>query len=166
MQLLVAGAFVSIPLVRARYGATAMAAAEAELVRQGVRPTVLTENGMRFDAGGHETAAPVGVAVAMVIAAGLNLFGSDWAQLVTWILQSLVVAGNCVILYSQLTAAKSVRAAFVRKGDPMLARVDVPVLLKAAEDGFPSWTWTLQNVRHVVVFGASIIALAAATFLA
>lgn len=71
-----------------------------------------------------------------------------------------MLTGNGLILYSNLAAAKSVRAAFVRKSDPMLARIDVPALLKAAEDGFPSWTWTLQNVRHVVVFGASIATLA------
>ncbi|WP_263107728.1 hypothetical protein [Kitasatospora sp. DSM 101779] len=59
-QLPVAGAFVSIPVVRARFGATA--AAHAELRRQGVRTTVLEENGMRFDAGGHETWAPVSIA--------------------------------------------------------------------------------------------------------
>ena len=86
---------------------------------------------MRFDAGGHETAAP---------------------------------AGNCLILYSQLTAVRSVRAAFARSGDPMLVRIDIPALLRAAEGGFPSWTWTLQNVRHTVVFGASALALVA-TFL-
>ncbi|MFE1440858.1 hypothetical protein [Streptomyces sp. NPDC058739] len=66
MQLLVAAAFVSIPLVRHRYGATAMAGAQAELARQGVRTTVLHENGMRFDAGGHETAAPATVAAIML----------------------------------------------------------------------------------------------------
>ncbi|MFJ8645163.1 hypothetical protein ACIRNI_03450 [Streptomyces sp. NPDC093546] len=41
------------------------------------------------------------------------------------------------------------------------ARIDVPALLKAAEAGFPAWTWTLQTVRHVTVFGASALALAA-----
>ncbi|MEU4571283.1 MULTISPECIES: hypothetical protein [Nonomuraea] len=158
-QLLVAAAFVSIPMVRHRYGATAMARAQAELQRQGVRTTVLHENGMRFDAGGHETAVPATVAAIMAVVAGLNLFGHAWAPTLTWIFQSLVLVGNCVILYSQLTAEKSVRAAFQRKGDPMLARIDVAALLKAAEDGFPAWTWTLQNVRHVVVFGASILGL-------
>ncbi|MEU7804234.1 hypothetical protein AB0J14_18025 [Micromonospora arborensis] len=160
MQLLVAAAFVSIPLVRHRYGTSATAAAEAELKRQGVPPGVLAENGMRFDAGGHETAVPVTVAAVMVALAVLNLAGGPWAEVLTWIFQSVVLLGNGLILYSNLTAAKSVRAAFVRKGDPMLARIDVPALLKAAEDGFPAWTWTLQNARHVVVFGASIITLA------
>lgn len=161
MQLLVATAFVSIPLVRHRYGTTAMAGAQAELTRQGVRATVLAENGMRFDAGGHETWAPVSIAAVMAATAAVNLFDGSWAEPLTWVLQSIVLLVNCVILYSQLTATKSVQAAFARKGDPMLARVDVPALLKAAEDGFPSWTWTLQNVRHAVVFGASILALAA-----
>ncbi|WP_158293874.1 hypothetical protein [Kribbella sp. VKM Ac-2568] len=52
MQLLVAAAFISVPPVRHRYGATAMAKAEAELERQGAPTTVLSDNGMRCDAGG------------------------------------------------------------------------------------------------------------------
>ncbi|WP_211349171.1 hypothetical protein [Micromonospora pisi] len=55
----------------------------------------------------------------------------------------------------------SVRTAFARKGDPMLGRIDVPALLKAAESGFPSWVPVLQNVRHTVVFAGSVLALAA-----
>lgn len=53
-------AFLSIPVVRSRYGARAQAAVEAELGRQGVRTSVMAENGMRLDAGGHETWAPSG----------------------------------------------------------------------------------------------------------
>lgn len=161
MQLLVAAAFVSIPLVRNRYGAAATAGAEAQLRRQGVPTTVLADNGMRFDAGGHETAAPVAVAAVMTVLAGLGLAASSWAGPLTWVFQSLVLLANAAILHSQLTAEKSVRAAFARKGDPVLARVDVKALLTAAEAGFPSWVWTLQNVRHAVVFGASILALGA-----
>jgi len=42
-------------------------------------------------------------------------------------------------------------------GEPGLEAVE------ASEDGFPAWTWTwtLQNIRHVTVFGASILTLAA-----
>ncbi|TVL92255.1 hypothetical protein [Streptomyces sp. SAJ15] len=158
LQLLVAAAFLSIPLVRSRYGAVATAGAEAELRRQGVRPTVLAENGMRFDAGGHETWAPVSIAAVMAGVAALNLADHSWSHPLTWVFQSIVLAINVVILYSNLTAARSVQAAFARKGDPMLARIDVPALLKAAEAGFPSWVWILQNARHVVVFGASAVA--------
>ncbi|MET7762289.1 hypothetical protein ABZS71_09680 [Streptomyces sp. NPDC005393] len=43
----------------------------------------------------------------------------------------------------------------------MLRRIDVPALIKAAENGFPSWVWTLQNVRHTVVFAGSALVLAA-----
>ncbi|UQX05349.1 hypothetical protein [Streptomyces sp. RerS4] len=159
LQLLVATAFLSIPLVRHRFGAAATVAAETELRRQGVRPGVLAENGMRFDAGGHETWAPVSIAASMALAAGLHLFGGSWAAGVTWVLQSIVLLINCVILHSNLTAVSSVTAAFARKGDEELARIDVAALLKAAEGGFPGWVWVLQNARHVVVFGASIAAL-------
>jgi hypothetical protein len=161
MQLVVAAAFVSIPAVRARFGSLATVLAHRELERQGVSPNVLVDNGMRFDAGGHETVLPVTVASVMTVLAVLNFAGSSWATPLTWVFQSIVLVGNGVILYSQLTATTSVQAAFARKGDPVLARIDVPALLGAARDGFPSWVWTLQNVRHVAVFGASILALAA-----
>ncbi|NGN66541.1 hypothetical protein G5C51_21895 [Streptomyces sp. A7024] len=161
MQLLVAAAFVSIPTVRHRYGPTATAAAEAELTRQGVRTSVLAENKMRFDAGGHETAAPATVAAIMVMLAVLNLADAGPAHVLTWVFQSLVLLANVVIVHSMLTATKSVQAAFARKGDPELARIDVPALLKAAEDGFPKWTWTLATVRNVTVFGACGVVLLA-----
>src|SRR5690606_11896642 len=67
----VAAAFVSMPLVRHRYGATAMVCAQNELARQGVRTTALRENGMRFDASGHESAAPIGIAAVLLTVAGL-----------------------------------------------------------------------------------------------
>ncbi|MFV2178136.1 hypothetical protein ACFHW2_04235 [Actinomadura sp. LOL_016] len=131
LQLLVAAAFVTIPMVRHRYGPAAKAAAEAELARQDVPTTVLEENGLKFDAGGHETAAPVAIAA---------------------------------ILYSQLTAATSVRAAFERKGDPTLPRIDVRAPLEAAEGAFPRWVMpTLQNIRHTIVFAGSAVALLAVT---
>ncbi|MFE2143701.1 hypothetical protein ACFXA3_18525 [Streptomyces sp. NPDC059456] len=162
MQLSVAGAFVSIPLVRARFGAAATTSARAELRRQGVRTTVLEENGMRFDAGGHETWAPVSIAAVITATAALNLAAVSWVGMVNWIVLGLVVAINCVILYSNLTATASVRAAFSRNGDPELARIDVAALLEAAEAGFPRWVWILQNARHVVVFAAAGLALTAA----
>ncbi|MEW2353595.1 hypothetical protein [Spirillospora sp. NPDC029432] len=162
MQLLIAVAFVTIPLVRHRYGPAAQAAAERELARQGVPARVLAENGLRFDAGGHETAAPAAVALIMTVLAALNLAGNHWGEVLSWVFMPLVLAGNCVILYSQLTAAKSVRAAFARKGDPMLERVDVPAFLKASEAGFPRWVFPiLQNVRHTAVFGGAAVALLA-----
>ena len=162
LQLLVALAFLSIPLVRHLYGPAAKAAAEAELTRQDVPVTVLEENGLRFDAGGHETAVPAAVATVMVVIAALNLAGEHWGQTLTWVFQSLVLVGNCLILYSQLTAIRSVRAAFKRKGDPTLLRIDVPALLDAAGSAFPHWAMpTLQNIRHTVVFAGSLLALAA-----
>ncbi|MGQ5264467.1 hypothetical protein ACTWLT_27330 [Micromonospora sp. ZYX-F-536] len=161
MQLLVAAAFVSIPLVRHRFGPVAKAAAEAELRRQNVRPGVLEENKLRFDASGHETAAPVAVAAVMTAIAALNLAGADLAQPLTWIFSSLVVLMNGVIVYSNLTAVTSVETAFRRKGDPELTRVEVKPFLQAAEDAFPRWVRAQTYLRNTVVFGGSAVALLA-----
>ncbi|WP_410817121.1 hypothetical protein [Micromonospora sp. 050-3] len=161
MQLLVAAAFVSIPLVRHRFGPVAKAAAEAELRRQNIRPEVLAENKLRFDASGHETAAPVAVAVVMTAVAALNLAGAHPAQLLTWIFSSFVVLMNAVIVYSNLTAVQSVEAAFRRKGDSELARVQVAPFLQAAEKAFPGWVRAQTYLRNTVVFGGSAVALIA-----
>ncbi|MGC4866209.1 hypothetical protein ACLQ3B_12355 [Micromonospora sp. DT53] len=161
MQLLVAVAFVSIPMIRHRFGPAAKAAAEAELRRQAVRPEVLQENNLRLDASGHETAAPVTVAVVMTAVAALNLAGAGPAQLLTWIFSSLVVLMNVVIVYSNRTAVKSVEAAFQRKGDPELARVEVASFLRAAENAFPGWVRAQTHLRNTAVFGGSAVALVA-----
>jgi hypothetical protein len=164
MQLLVAIAFVSIPVVRHRYGTAAKVAAVAELRRQNVRPEVLEENKIRFDAGGHETAAPVTVATVMIATAALNLADTGLAPLMTWIFSSLILLMNAGIVYSNLTAVKSVQAAFRRKGDPELVRVEVAPFLKAAENAFPHWVRAQTYIRNTVVFAGSAIALVAVFF--
>ncbi|MFF3862641.1 hypothetical protein [Streptomyces sp. NPDC002209] len=161
-QILVAAAFASIPLLRNRFGAAAKAAAVAELRRQGVRPEVLEENKLRFDASGHEWWAPGSFAAALLTAAAFNLAGSSWGITLTWIFSSIAFLANIAILQSQLGAAKSVRAAFRRKGDQELLRIDVPAFLQAAEGAFPAWTRILQNARHTVVFAGSALTLAVA----
>lgn len=161
MQLLVAAAFVSIPLVRHRFGPAAKAAAVAELRRQNVRPQVLEENKIRFDAGGHETAAPVAVAVVMIAVAAVNLAGAEPARPLTWIFSSLVILANVAIVHSNRTATASVTAAFRRKGDPELARIEVAPLLQAAEHAFPRWVRVQTLLRNTVVFAGSAVALIA-----
>ncbi|WP_067716454.1 hypothetical protein [Nocardia yamanashiensis] len=160
VELTAAAAFVSMPIVRNRYGTHAMAVAEGELARQGVRTTALRENGMRFDASGHEWWAPGGIAALLVVIAGVNLAGFDWLRPVNWVVMIALFLANSVIVYSNLTAARSVQAAFQRKNDPELARIDVPALLGAAEGGFPAWTWMLQKVRNTVVFAGAVLGLA------
>ncbi|PZG14005.1 hypothetical protein [Nonomuraea aridisoli] len=123
-----------------------------------MRGSVLAENGMRFDAGGHETWAPGGIAAVLVAVAVMNVAAVSWSGTATWIVQSLVLVVHCLVIHSQLTAVSSVRSAFARKGDPVLAGIDVAALLKAAESGFPSWTWKLANARNAVVFAASFLA--------
>ncbi|GAA2378701.1 hypothetical protein [Nonomuraea africana] len=159
LQILIALAFVSIPLVRARYGAGALAATEAELDRQNIPRSVLAENNIRFDASGHETWAPLSIAVLVTALAVLNLTGS-WGETLSWVLQPLVLLVNLFILYSNLTAERSVRAHFAKTGDPVLQRIDVKAMLGAAERAFPSWVLPgLQNLRHVIVMGGSVAAL-------
>ncbi|GAA3482326.1 hypothetical protein [Streptomyces yanii] len=161
MQLLVAIAFISIPVVRHRFGPAAKAAAVTELHRQNVRPEVLEENKLRFDAGGHETAAPATVAAVMIGTAALNFADAALAQPLTWVFSSLVLLMNAGIVYSNLTAVKSVEAAFRRKGDPELARVKVAPFLQAAEDAFPRWVRAQTYLRNTVVFAGSAVALLA-----
>ncbi|MGW5344073.1 hypothetical protein [Streptomyces sp. HUAS TT3] len=134
----------------------------AELRRQGIRPEVLEENGLRFDASGHEWWAPGAFAVVNIAAAALNLAGSPWGATLTWMYSSIAFLANIAILQSQLGAVKSARAAFRRKGDAELLRVGVPAFLAAAEGAFPARTRVLQNVRHAVVFAGSALALTAA----
>ncbi|MFF0480344.1 hypothetical protein [Streptomyces sp. NPDC004435] len=162
-QIAVALAFLSIPLLRHRFGPAAKAAAVTELKRQGVRPEVLDENGLRFDASGHEWWAPGSFAAVNLAVAALNLAGNSWGTTLTWVFSSIAFLANVAILHSQLGAAKSVTAAFRRKGDPELVRIDVPAFLKAAEGAFPAWTRTLQNVRHAFVFAGSALAVTAIT---
>ncbi len=161
MQLLVAVAFLSIPLVRHRFGPAAKAAAVAELRRQGVRPEVLEENRIRFDAGGHETAAPVAVAATMIAVAAANFADAGPAQPLTWIFSSVVLLMNAAIVVSNLTAVKSVEAAFRRKGDPELATVAVAPFLQAAENAFPAWVRIQTYLRNTIVFGGSALAVLA-----
>ncbi|MFU8854411.1 hypothetical protein ACNAW0_26005 [Micromonospora sp. SL1-18] len=91
----------------------------------------------------------------------MNFAGADLAQILTWIFSSLVVLMNVAIVYSNLTAVKSVQAAFRRKGDPELARVEVAPFLQAAEDAFPRWVRVQTYLRNTVVFAGSAIALVA-----
>jgi hypothetical protein len=136
------------------------------LRRQNVRRQVLEENKLRFDARGHETAAPAAVAAIMTATAALNIAGADLAQLMTWIFSSLVLLLNAVIVYSNLTAIKSVQSAFRRKADPELARVEVAPFLKAAENAFPRWVRLQTYLRNTTVFAGSTIALIAVTAIA
>ncbi|MBT2477750.1 hypothetical protein [Streptomyces sp. ISL-94] len=84
--------------MRSRYGGRAQASVGAELARQGERTMVMAENGMRLDVGGHETWAPVGMAVAPAVPAAFTLAGSSRGETLSWIVQPLVVLVKGVIL--------------------------------------------------------------------
>jgi hypothetical protein len=160
VQLLIAAGFLSMPAIRARYGAASQAAAQAELERQGAPGSLLDD--INFGGKGIETAIPAAVAAVMIALAGLNFADTQLGLVLTWIVQPLILLGNAAILYSQLTAAKSLRVWLDRKNDPALQQVDVRALLDAAGSVYPRWVIpTLQNIRHTVVFGGSVLVLIA-----
>ncbi|MFE0107442.1 hypothetical protein [Streptomyces sp. NPDC059009] len=70
---------------------------------------------------------------------------------------------NAAIVHSNRTAEESVEAAFRRKNDPELARLQVAPFLKAAENAFPRWVRTQTRIRNTVVFAGSALAIAAVT---
>lgn len=138
-----------------------MAAADDSLTSQGVRPAVLEENGLRFDADGHETWAPV--ATVMSALAVLNLAQNPWSTTLTWIFQGAVILMNVLIVHSNLTAVKSAEAAFRRRASPSSPASTSPPSSGPPRAPSPSWVQLLQKARHAIVFGASALALTAVT---
>jgi hypothetical protein len=159
LQLLIALAFLSAPIVGFVYGADAQAAAEAEVVRQGFPAAVLAENNIAFDEGGAATVLPVVVALGMTTLALLNMAGKRVGQILSWIFQPIVLAGNVAIMASQRFAAQAVESAFESSGNATLQSIDVQALLDAAESGFPGWLPYLVNVRFVVVTLGSVLVI-------
>src|SRR5688572_28500191 len=98
LQLLLDVAFLISATVALLYGPAAQAAGEAELVRQGFPPDVLTREGVRFD----ETAS--GVVPAYVIAVGLaalgflNLAGNRIGRVLTFVCQPVILVLAAVII--------------------------------------------------------------------
>ncbi|MFE0150815.1 hypothetical protein ACFWY5_26940 [Nonomuraea sp. NPDC059007] len=104
LQLLYALAFLIAPVAGLVYGADVQAAAEAELIRQGLSPSALAENNVHFDEGGYALLVPVGTAVVAVLGA-LNLAGRRAGRILTLIAQPLFLAMDVIVILSQPTLA-------------------------------------------------------------
>jgi hypothetical protein len=159
LQLLIAVAFLSIPLIGAVYGADVQAAAEAAIIRQGLPATVLADNGVRLDEGGAAIVLPVAIALCVAALAVLNLAGKRVGRILTWIVQPLVLLGNLAIMASQQSAVRVVESVFASSGDAELQRIDVQALFDAAFAAYPSWLPPLVNVRNVVVILGSVLVI-------
>lgn len=158
LQLLVALAFVSVPILGAVYGADVQAAAEAEVVRQGHAADALAKINVRFDESGVATVIPVAIALSLATVALLNLAGKRVGWILSWIFQPLVLVGNFAIMVSQMSAAQALKSAFQSSGDATLRNIDAQAVLDAAGSAYPGWLPVLVNTRFVVVtFGSALV---------
>jgi hypothetical protein len=157
LQLLLAVAFLVSATVALLYGPGAQAAGEAELVRQGFAPDVLTRVGVRFD----ETAS--GIVPAYVIAAGLaalgflNLAGWRIGRILTFICQPVILVLAAVIMTRQVFLVADLEAAFA--GHPGLASLDVQALVDAGEAAMPGWYPHAVRARFALATLGSLVVL-------
>lgn len=158
LHWLIAAAFLSIPALGLIYGADVQTAAEAEVVRQGLPPSVLSDNQISFRETGVAIAVPVVVALALV-ALGLAVrSGKRPARIVAWIVMPLVLLGNIAIIASNATAVRGLQDLFAASGDANLRRLDAQGLFDAAMSAYPGWLPALTTTRNVIVIGgASLI---------
>lgn len=155
LQMLVALAFLSVPILGLVYGSASQAAAEAELTRQGVSPAVLTEFGIAFDESGIATLVPAAVALILVTLALRNLVGSRTSRVLTWFFLPLVLVGNYLIMASNAAAVQTLQSVF--KDHPTARNINVQALLDASGGAYPTWVPFLQDARFVVVTAGSLL---------
>lgn len=159
LQLLIAVAFLSIPLVGYLYGTEVQAAAEAEVARQGLPATILAEHGIRLDESGAATVLPIAAALAIAAMGLINLTGHRVGRILSWVGQPLVLVGNVLIMVSQRSAAQALETVFEESGDATLQRIDAQALLDSLQAAYPAWVDYLVHVRNVVVILGSVLVI-------
>lgn len=142
LQLLFALAFLIAPVAGLIYGADVQAAAEAELARQGLSPSVLAENNVHFDEGGYALVLPVSTAVIAAILAWLNLAGKRAGRILTLIVQPIFLALDVFILTSQAAKVEYLQAIL---GDGANAQA----VLDASSGVYPAWLLAVSDGRLV-----------------
>lgn len=97
-QLALAATFVIVPIAAWRYGERAQQAAEKSIVGQGItsEKDFLLKRGVKFCESGWEVLLPFAIAGALTIIGMSNLLGNEFATLLTWSaeLLLLVVVGT------------------------------------------------------------------------
>ncbi|WIX98395.1 hypothetical protein QRX60_30545 [Amycolatopsis mongoliensis] len=158
-QVLTAVPFLlSIIVVRA-VGAEAQAAAEAELSRQGLPPSLLAGHGVSFGSDTAETPLPGAIIVVLVALALLNLAGRRAGQVLSWVFHPLLAVAGALIVPAQLFTATFLAASFRDSGDPLLQRVDVPRLVDAARQAFPGWLPVVDGAKLVFTTAGSVLVI-------
>ncbi|MFB4285534.1 hypothetical protein ACBJ59_60480 [Nonomuraea sp. MTCD27] len=156
LQLLFAAAFLIAPLAGLSYGGDVQAAAEAELTRQGLSPTILAENNVHFDEGGYALVLPVTTAVIvalLALLALLNLAGRRAGRILTLIVQPIFLLLDVYIFTSQASKTQYLQSIL---GDGANAQA----VLDASESVYPSWLLTVTDVRMLTTPLISLIVIA------
>lgn len=139
LQLLTTIPFVIGTFVVLVHGARAQAAAEAEVARQGLPPSLLAEHGISFGDNVAELPFAVAIVLALATLALLNLNGKRLGRILSWIFQPILFIAGVIIIPGQVFVAPLLESAFKSSGDPALARIDVPALVDAAVQVMPGW---------------------------
>jgi hypothetical protein len=139
LQLLLAATFVVMLVAYSFYGPHAQRAAEAEVVRQGFRPEVLAEHGVKFKETAGEAAVGYGIAATLATLAWLNLAGSGTGQILSWIVEPIVLIGVGYITAIQVMAGRFTEAAFKKSTDLRVRDLDAKAVFSVASDALPSW---------------------------
>lgn len=159
LQFSLAATFLIIPAVAAGRGARAQRAAEHEVARQGIVPTVLTQHRINFGAtrGSLVLAAAIGLCFAALGA--LNLAGNSTGRLLTWIAQPIILVLGCLIMTGEVFVVRGIEAVFRKSGDPAAHRVDVRALVAAAARSFPGWFRSVILARFALATFGSVLVL-------
>ncbi|WP_067542978.1 hypothetical protein [Nocardia crassostreae] len=157
LQGLLATLMFVIPITVWFTGAKAQLAAESEVIRQGHTPDVLARHGIRFKEEPWEFAFAIAVGSTLIALVALNLTGT--ARLISLIGTALILLVVGFITTSQVFAVQYTRAAFARSSDPAARTIDVPPVLAAAKQGFPSWLRLLIPARFLLATLGSLTVL-------
>ncbi|TMR13718.1 hypothetical protein ETD86_30225 [Nonomuraea turkmeniaca] len=155
LQLLSALPFVLGTYVVLVHGAGAQAAAEAEVARQGVPPSVLAEHGISF--GSNVADLPFAIAIVLILAtlAVLNLNGRRVGRILSWTFHPILFVAGVVIVPGQVWVAPLLESMFA--SDPVLARVNVTALVDAAAQAMPGWLHYAAVVKLVLTTLGSVL---------
>ncbi|WP_431896832.1 hypothetical protein [Nonomuraea sp. bgisy101] len=152
LQLLFALAFLIAPVAGLVYGADVQAAAEAELVRQGLSPSLLAEDNLHFDEGGYALVLPGTSALIAVVLAWLNLAGRRAGRILTLIFQPLFLALDVFILTSQMSQTQYLQS-ILGEG------VDAQAILDVSDRVYPAWLLAVSDARLIVTPVVSLVVI-------
>nr|WP_042195058.1 hypothetical protein [Kibdelosporangium sp. MJ126-NF4]CEL21617.1 hypothetical protein [Kibdelosporangium sp. MJ126-NF4]CTQ92398.1 hypothetical protein [Kibdelosporangium sp. MJ126-NF4] len=163
-QFLLAATFVIIPVVGGLFGTSAQHAAEAEVVRQGLPATLLAERRINFGASRVSIAIAIAIGLCLATLASLNLAGNGTGQILSWIIQSIILVLGCVIMPGEVFVARFIESGFAKSGDQALRRVDVRAFVDAAANTFPAWFRHVIAARFALATVGSLLVIILLTF--